>query len=506
MIVIRRFLAVCLVLAGAAIAQAAPAKTVKITFVLVNDIYQMYDTLMADGQRRGGFARLAAVVKSERAKGRYVIFAHAGDTISPSLMSGIDQGEHIIKLTNMIPPNVFVPGNHEFDFGKAIFFKRMAEAKFPRYAANLRGPDGKPLAGFKDRAIVTMGGVHVGITGGTADNTPEESSPEDLIFLPTVDTIKQQASLLRKEGADLVVAVVHADRRQDYELLGSNLVDLTLSGDDHDLFINYDGRAAVVESSYDAHYVTAIDVTVTINESGGKRQIVWWPQFRVIDTATVRPDPQVAQIVRAFDRMLAKELDVQIATTEVALDSRNVTVRTGEAAIGNLIADAIRISSGADAAVINGGAIRANKPYPANSAIKRSDIFAELPFGNRVGLIEVSGKALKSAIENGLSVLPGAAGRFPQVSGLTIKADAHRPAGQRVISIKVAGEPLQETKTYKVATNDFLARGGDGYVAFQNAKQVIRGFDGPLVVNEVLAYVRKLGTIRDGIQGRIVLK
>ena len=61
-------------------------------FVLTNDIYQMGETLMPDGKRRGGFARLAAVVKAERAKGGHVLFAHGGDTLSPSLMSGVDQG------------------------------------------------------------------------------------------------------------------------------------------------------------------------------------------------------------------------------------------------------------------------------------------------------------------------------------------------------------------------------------------------------------------------------
>ena len=79
------------------------------------------------------------MVKAERAKGGHVIFAHAGDTLSPSLMSGIDRGAHIITLTNMVKPDIFVPGNHEFDFGKAMFLQRMAEAKFPLFAANLRG-------------------------------------------------------------------------------------------------------------------------------------------------------------------------------------------------------------------------------------------------------------------------------------------------------------------------------------------------------------------------------
>ena len=128
-------------LAAAAVMPPRPAwaESAKVTFILTNDIYQMGDTLMPDGKRRGGFARLAAVVKAERAKGGHVVFAHGGDTLSPSLMSGIDQGAHIIALTNMLKPDIFVPGNHEFDFGKAMFLKRMAEAKFPVFAANMRG-------------------------------------------------------------------------------------------------------------------------------------------------------------------------------------------------------------------------------------------------------------------------------------------------------------------------------------------------------------------------------
>src|SRR6188474_2922398 len=139
------------------------ADSAKITLILTNDIYQMDETLMADGRRRGGFARLASVVKAERdrarALGGHVLFAHGGDTLSPSLMSGVDQGAHIVTLTNALKPDIFVPGNHEFDFGKAVFFKRMAEAKFPLFAANMVGADGKPFGGFKDRDIVSFGEV-----------------------------------------------------------------------------------------------------------------------------------------------------------------------------------------------------------------------------------------------------------------------------------------------------------------------------------------------------------
>src|SRR5262245_41021060 len=141
MSITRRAIALSLaVLAFVGLATPAAGQTTHrtaVTFLLTNDIYLMNEQVMVDGKARGGFARLAAVVKAERARGGHVIFAHGGDTLSPSLMSGLDRGAHIIALTNMIPPDVFAPGNHEFDFGKAVFLQRMAEAKFPLFAANL---------------------------------------------------------------------------------------------------------------------------------------------------------------------------------------------------------------------------------------------------------------------------------------------------------------------------------------------------------------------------------
>src|SRR4029079_3847773 len=103
-------------LAAAVVMPQRPAwaDTAKITLILTNDIYQMGETSMADGKRRGGFARLAAVVKAERERARlsggHLLFAHGGDTLSPSLMSGVDQGAHILALTNSLKPDIFVPG------------------------------------------------------------------------------------------------------------------------------------------------------------------------------------------------------------------------------------------------------------------------------------------------------------------------------------------------------------------------------------------------------------
>ncbi len=226
----------------------------------------------------------------------------------------------------------------------------------------------------------------------------------------------------------------------------------------------------------------------------------------MIDTAIVTPDPEVAAAVAEFEKEFTREMDVPLGTTAVELDSRGATVRTREAAIGNLIADAMRASTKADVAIMNGGGIRGGKLYPPGTKITRRDVLAELPFDNRVVTVEIDGAELKAAIENGLSRLPKPAGGFPQVSGMTIEADASRPPGSRVVSIRVGDAPLDEKRMYRVATNDFLSRGGDGYEMFADASRLLPEPDAPLLANDVMVYIRRLGTVRTGVEGRIVVK
>ena len=478
----------------------------RVTFVLVSDIYLMSDQPAPDGQLRGGYARLASVVKAERAKGGNVIFVHAGDALSPSLMSSLDRGEHVIALTNMLAPDIFVPGNHEFDFGKDLFFQRMGEAKFPLYVANILDPDGTLIAGFRERNIFDIGGVRIGITAATDEDAAILSSPGDLKFPRSVDTIEKQAAALRKEGADVVVAVVHTDRAKDEAMIRRRAADIILSGHDHDLWINYDERTAAAESSYDAHFVTCVDVTFTLRTNEGRREVTWYPEFRPIDTRNVVPDAEIAAVVEQYENRLSKQLDVPIATTAVELDSRNPTVRTQEAAIGDLFADAMRATTGANIAITNGGGIRGGKIYSPGTTITRRDMMAELPFRNTIALLDISGRAIRLGLENGFSILPRAAGRFPQVSGLNIVVDPSRPVGQRLVSVMADGKPLDDAKIYKLATNDFMARGGDGYEAFNNVTEIISPHDGPLMINEVIKYLEKIGTVRTVVDGRITIK
>jgi 5'-nucleotidase/UDP-sugar diphosphatase len=488
-------------LALLACAALATAQEAKVTFLLTNDVYQM-----SEEKGQGGMARLAAIVKAERAKGGTVLFVHAGDTWSPCLLCGFDQGAHMVALFNEFPPDVFVPGNHEFDFGKEVYFKRRGEARFPFLAANLRGPDGQPLPDHQDRIIVQANGVRIGIAGIALEATTNLSSAGDLRFLPELETLRAQTKTLKEEGADLVVAVTHTNFTTDMQIVNQRLVDLLLTGHDHDLRLFYDGNTVMAESGEDAHYVIAIDLDISVKSEAGQRRATWTPRFRIINSADVTPDPVVAAKVKVYESELSKELDVPLGTTAVELDTRNAAVRHQESGFGNLVADAIRASTGADVAIVNGGGIRANRNYAPGTVLTRRDILSEMPFGNTTVMIELTGADLKTALENGFSQVEHPAGRFPQISGMNVVVDRGNPPGWRVTAVTIAGQPLHEARRYRVATNNFMLRGGDGSSVFTPAKRLIGETDGKLMAGEVMAHIRKLGTVATKPEGRIVIR
>lgn len=487
---------------SAALAEAAKADVAPTcTLLLVNDIYKMGEV-----SGRGGFARLATIARAERAKDVPLLYAHAGDMFSPSLMSGFDQGAHTVELLNVVPPDVFVPGNHEFDFGPEVYAKRRADSRFAYFAANLRDASGVPLAGHEDSRIFTLGPLKVGVFGVALASSPLMSQTGSLRFLDEMATVRAQSKALRAAGVDLTVAVTHTDFMRDLEIMRAGLVDILLTGHDHDLRIVYDNRRVMVESGEEGETVTAIDIFARIGEESGRRRVDWHARFRPIDSASVEPDPETLAIVKRLEAELSQQLDVAIATLAAPLDSRSSVVRSEEAAIGNLVADAICHATGAEVAITNGGSLRGNLIYPVGSVLTRRDVLSELPFGNRTVLVEITGRDLKAALENGVSDIDNRSGRFPQVSGLRVVVDQKAPVGERIKSLVHDGKPIEPDAKYKVASNDFLLGGGDGYTSLARGRILIGKTDGRLLADIVMSYIRGLKTVDAKVEGRIVFE
>jgi 5'-nucleotidase / UDP-sugar diphosphatase len=479
------------------LAAPALAESVKLTLLGVGDVYNF-----TESNGRGGFARLNAVARAERAANPNTIYVFDGDMLSPSLISGFDKGQNTIDLTNIVPFDLAVPGNHEFDFGPENFIEKLKASKYPWAAINITNDDGSPVEGLGGVTVKEVGGLKVALIPVAQDTSPTVASTGSLKFLPTVDTAIAAAKKARDDGADLVVGVVQTDMSNDRELIKSHAFDVILSGDDHSYATAYDGVTAYVETSIDGEFLSPVDLMVDVSEKDGKRTVKWTPAFRFIDTAAVTPDPETKAMADKLEAGLDETLGVEIGTTETALDSRRNVVRAEESSMGNLIADAMREETGADIAIMNGGGIRADRTYDAGTKLTRRDILTELPFGNVTQVTELPGSQVLLALENAVSQVEKGAGRFAQVSGLTFTYDPTAEPGSRVSEVIIGSEPLNPDALYKVAVNDYILGGGDGYDALGGGK-LDPTLGGKLVANDVMAYVEKMGTVKPAVEGRI---
>ena len=487
-----------------AAAPAALAAPLSLTLVHVNDWDQM-----AGIKGQGGAAKIAAVVAEERARaeagGGLALITFGGDMISPSVLSGIDGGAHMIDLANAIGFDVAVLGNHEFDFGPEVLQERLAESETIWLAGNVSVAGGN-FPGAEATTTVERDGYRIGFLGIVTTDTPVISSPgPDVAFAPAAVAGEALAQELKSNGADIVIALTHQGLGADLELLRAvRAIDVVLGGHDHLLVANYDGRQAVMKAGAQGRHVAVLTLEIDrIEGRGGAPRVVWTPDFRLRSTAGIEGDAAIAAKVSAYQAGLDETLDVAIGETATALDTRGFLSGAGETAFGNLLADAMRQATGSDIGLSNGGGIRGDTVYPPGTRLTRKTVLTELPFGNKTVVLRLTGAQVREALENGVSRAAHPSGRFPQVSGLAFTFDARKPAGERVTSVTVGGAPLEDDRTYTLATNDFLARGGDDYRVFKAGEVLIDSASGELMAGQLIDHIIAVGTVSPAIEGRI---
>ncbi|MDP6706573.1 MAG: 5'-nucleotidase C-terminal domain-containing protein [Alphaproteobacteria bacterium] len=500
---VRRHLVATAVAAAFLAPAAASAQTAELTLLHVNDVYEI-----SAKRGKGGMAELMTLLRAERARAANHLTTLGGDLISPSVMSGLTKGEQMIALMNAIGLDVAGFGNHEFDFGDAILKARMAASKFTWLATNTLGTDGKPFGGASRTMTRKVGALTVGLFSVLTPETTHLSSPGTGVrFLPAEAAAAKAVKELKAAGADFIIALTHLDIAQDRALAASvKGIDIILGGHDHDPISIYEGKTLILKAGYDAHYLVAADIKIEKKETKRGVRVSMLPEWRYLATAGVSPDPEIAAIVKKHEEILDKELGVAVGKTSVLLDSRRSAVRTAESNVGNLIADVLRAGMDAEVGFTNGGGIRGDRTYEPGTTLTRKDVLGELPFGNVVVLLELSGNDLLAALENGVSRVEDKAGRFPHVSGMRFVYDPKKPKGSRVVEAMVGGQPLDPGKRYRVATNEYIAGGGDGYAALTKGKALIDASAATLMATMVMDYIAAEGTIAPKVEGRITAK
>jgi 5'-nucleotidase len=444
-------------------APAAPA-TRKVTLLHLADVYQVQPV---EEGRRGGLARVATLRKQVLKETPDVLTVLGGDTLSPSVESLLTvdgkalKGRQMIDAWNALGLDYAVLGNHEFDFGDDTLRERIQESRFTWLGANVTdAKTGGLFAGVKAYDVREVGGIKLGLFGVVVTETKTSSKAgPDTNFGDSCEASQAAVTKLREAGASVVVGLTHLTLEQDRALAKCVKVDAILGGHDHVGAEDRSTGTPIFKVPADA--VELGRLTLDVDAATGVLRKATWKRLPV--TRKVPEDAEFNAAMKAYEPLFAR-LSERVGRTPVALEARASEVRTRETNLGSFVADAFRAASGADVALVNGGALRADTVLPAG-VVTRRELHAILPYEDALVVVEVKGATLKAALENGVSLSREDAkpGRFLQVSGLRFTYDASRPAGARVVDVKVGGKPLDAEATYRLATLSFLASGKDGY-------------------------------------------
>jgi 2',3'-cyclic-nucleotide 2'-phosphodiesterase (5'-nucleotidase family) len=358
-----------------------------------------------------------------------------------------------------------------------------------------------------------LGGLSIAIIGVVAGDTPVTTHPKNvtgLEFLSPEDTVKKYVLELSGKS-DIVVVLSHIGFIADTDLAKKvDGIDIIVGGHSHTKVEKpaLAGRTFVVQAFEHGKALGVIDLTVEngrIVQANGRLESI---------KPTGQENKAVGAIVTRYQQQVDAVMNDMVGEAVADLDGSNV--RLQETNLGNLITDVMREASGADTAIINGGTIRTSIKQ---GSIKVSNVYAVVPFDNYIVAIKLTGQQIRETLEHGVSAIEEEEGRFPQVSGLIFTYDRSAPKGSRVKEILIAGQPLVPEKDYTVATNDFLAAGGDGYKAFGDALKSSKDYSvmggtikaEKLVYNDsgrwlrdvIIDYIKEQKTISPKVEGRI---
>ena len=494
---------------------------ITVTILHTNDTHAHLESFEPFEQPlQGGVARRYTAIQQVKAEGGNVILVDAGDAFQGTLFFNRWQGEEEAYFMNALGYQTMAVGNHEFDSGPAALGSFIQKADFPVLSANIDVSAEPALAGLIPAyTVLEIAGEKIGVFGLTTEETVFISGPgPNVVFKDAVESAKATAAELEAQGINKIIALTHLGYNEDLAVAAAvDGIDVIVGGHSHTLLGAMEGAmgpyptvvtspvgdTVLVVSAYEwGKYLGRLDVTFTANgevESYGGEPI--------FIGEGIEENPDIAAAVAEFAAPIEELKATVVGQTAVHLEGTRELVRSQETNLGNLICDAMLWKTAAENTQIciqNGGGIRASIPA---GDVSMGQVLEVLPFGNLISTFGLKGSDVWAALENGVSQIEDVKGRFPQVGGLRYSFDPNQPAGSRIVSVEVKNpdgtySSIDLDAVYKVASNDFMRHGGDGYDMF--AENAIDAYDaGALLDDAVAQYIKLHSPVSPALEGRI---
>ncbi|MBP3950197.1 5'-nucleotidase C-terminal domain-containing protein [Bacillus sp. YZJH907-2] len=474
-------------------------------------------------------ARRVTAVNSVRAEVENSLLLDAGDVFSGTLFFNQYNGLADVEFMNMMGYDAMVPGNHEFDKGPAVFAEFIKKANFPIVSANINY-DQEPA--FNDLFVDAVGqsaedgkvypaivkevdGEQVGIFGLTTEDTAFISGPgKNIVFEDYIAKASETVTMLRAAGINKIIALTHLGHRFDLQLAEQvEGIDIIVGGHSHTeltepVVLGTDSEPTIVLQAKEyGEYLGRVDVTF-----GTDGELQKW-NGQLLAVAGFEENADAAARLKELEQPIEDLKKEVVGKTNVFLDGEREAIRSKETNLGNLITDGMlskaKESGPATIAFQNAGGIRASID---EGDITLGDVLTVLPFANNLVTLDLTGAEIIEALEVSVSTAGEGHGRFLQVAGLRFAYDIEKPAFERVTGVEVETEsgytPIVPSDMYTVATNAFMADGGDGYSMLKEAKDEGRMTELYIPDYDVFTeYVSELGIVGSDyaeVEGRII--
>lgn len=426
-------------------------------------VYTGYMRDITKADMSGAYANLSSLLKHYR-KNNTVLFVFGGNSLGPSVVANMDKGSHIIDILNLLEPDVYGLCDSDFTYSVEEFSVCAEDAVFPFVLTNVSYESGERLEGTLQNIILEKSGIKIGVMSILDKNIGARYLLDDLVVSDLEEAIEKNAKMMKKQGAEIVILLRTSNVMLSNNIIKNNIVDLILSKDPHSKRKSFDKKDGKIVLKGN-NEVAVVD----IYEKKGKIKF----SVKMDMLSNYSADSNVEKIISNYKKSINTFLSEKIGVVKAGFRTKRDDVRIKENPFANFVADAIKDYTKADIAVINGGIIRGGKAYKKGDIIRRKDIFAELPFRNKLVLLEIEGRRILDVLENGLSLFEERDGRFLHVSsGMQVVYDTSLKPYHRIKKVLIDGKKLQTDKLYKLTVSDFMYKGGDNFDMLKQAKQI----------------------------------
>ena len=479
--------------------------------------------------KSGSYAQIATYVKDVRKNNKNVVLVDVGDAIQDNQVDVFAKDKKyykdhpIPKVLNEMKYDVFVLGNHEFNFGMKALDEILKDIKAKKLTANFYHKKNDKRY-IDATTIIEKDGVKLGIIGlstpMSAKFEEDTGNLKDMKFTSPTEEARTQVEKLKAKGVDAIIVIAHMGIDNENKIPDTGMrdvinavdgIDVVIAGHMHkDVPSETIKNTLITEPHRYGTVVSEVDLTFDINDKKEVKLVK--KESKTVPVKELEADKKIAEIYKPYHEKLRELNNVVIGQTENEMVPQETkhgvsAAFSKDTGLSSFINDVEQHYSGADVVTFS---FDHQKARMDKGDIKKKDIIFNYRYaGGDVTVYEMTGKQLKEYMEWSANyfdtIQPGDTEyrynaerkkskyvTYDIFGGVNYKIDLRNPKGSKIVDLTLAdGKPVTDDMKLKVGMNSYRFAQLNGKGGIWEGQQI------PVLWESKVAMGREKGTIQN---------